>query len=49
MQSVRRRDDVKIKKIRIKSREVFDQDLRAVARALDQGKAIKPTSVSYPH
>jgi predicted transcriptional regulator len=33
---------VKIKKIRIKSREAFDQDLRAVARAMDQGKAMKP-------
>ena len=38
---------MKIKKIRIKSREAFDQDLRAVARAFDQGKTIKPIQGEY--
>jgi len=33
---------MKTKKIRIKSRSEFDEDLRSVARALDQGKSPKP-------
>lgn len=33
---------MKIKKIRIKLREEFDEELRSVARALDQGKSPTP-------
>ena len=38
---------MKIKKIRIKSRSDFDEDLRSAARALDQGKTPKLMSGEY--
>ncbi len=38
---------MKVKKIRIKSRENFDQDLLRVARALDHGKAVEPVRGEY--
>ena len=38
---------MKIKKIRIKSKEEFNRDIRAAARALDQGKNLKPSKGEF--
>jgi predicted transcriptional regulator len=38
---------VKIKKIRIKSRQEADRDIRSIARALDQGKSVKPVKGEF--